>query len=306
MNQVKFAEIEACNSWKELELPKWTCILKDDGIRKYVLRHLPHVVEPIFYHLTEGCRIILPILKPIQEKDQEFVQEVLHSFNEYLMTYDVKIANLQDELLPYKNLVKALVPGSEGLGILFIKQVLEGLQGKLNKNSHYIIVDGRAGNTEYIIDQIYENINFLTIVTDTPERYQEKQKAIYEETGLALEIKDKNLQQTILGDVFIHTQPSGDKLFFTYQNDAIVVDFLTEIDVLKNMKTKKPKLTMVYDFTSQMKGQRYLNLELLTIMLCENRWIRSLFQNGYQSESRKKITKILQEDYPLEIMLRTF
>jgi hypothetical protein len=303
----KYAYIDCFND--ELKLPfknpliKYLSPLK---IKKKIEKKFPCVVEEIAFRGIEGYKIKIPIITSINYiEDEEHIKKVIEKFNAFIRTYPVDILVLAPSLQKYVPEFEMMVAKEEMLLLLYIDKIIQKilqLSSKGNKDFTYIIIDGNPLITEYVLDIICDNINYLTLVTDTPSRYEEKLQEIYLETGLTIEITNKSIHQQLAGDIIINCSKTYDKLFYCYSQQAYVIDFVSESDKIEAIQNKRKDLRILNKFTATFEGEMINNDMLAGLLLNENRILRNMYLYGYRNSMKETIGK-LKNKYDIQIRM---
>ncbi len=210
--------------------------------------------------------------------------------------------------MPYKKEFLMTTSNPTSLGLFFIHKILNQAKIMLSimeKDIRYILVDGPSTDSEYVLDHICENANALTLVTDQPKRYEDKLEEIYQEWGLAVQVRSKNLQQKLKGDIIINCSRDYDKLFYCYDSGAILIDFLSQEDILYRTKIKRQDLKIIHQFDAYYSEEKWPSDILMGILLSQERLIRNIYLGGYRYNLKEKIDKVLKV-YPMEFKLHVF
>lgn len=76
------------------------------------------------------------------------------------------------------------------LELIFIKEIVEHirlLRGIRKKFLHVVVVDGNEAVTNYVLHMVYNETNYLSLITDRPEEFRQFFDEVYEETGLIIQ-----------------------------------------------------------------------------------------------------------------------
>lgn len=296
----RYATLNCC---KELrEIPFKNPFIKHCGnkmIQKHILKRFPLGIKEILLANQEGYSIQFPLL--YTNEDEEYIGKVIQGFNQHLVHYDLNILIVDEKLKKYKDYFNLTVSEGKNLGILYIRNILEVIKNEIDvpdKMLKYVIVDGPSSDSEYILDHITDGINSLIFVTDNPMRYEKKFQEIYEETGLAIQVKGKRIHQDIEGDIIIQCNNMNDKLFYCYQDDCTIVDFTLDKDSIQNIKLKRKNLKIISEFTPFYLEKKWDPDLLLGIILNQERIARNIYIHGYKYSVKEKIDNILDR-YPV-------
>lgn len=109
------------------------------------------------------------------------------------------------------------------------------------KDLEIIILDGNQKDVPMIIDLIYPYINYLTIMTDHPEDFQEQAVSIFEDVGLNIQVLSYN--KTAMGQ--------GDIIIDTHYDDPSVIRFCKKESIYLDMGNHSEKTTMLLERQNQ-------------------------------------------------------
>lgn len=276
-------------------------------IKKYMLKKFPYTIDEICHQGIEGYSIKIPIITSIKcDEDEEYIKTVIESINRLLLKYNINVLIFCEKMKPYISEFDTMVALGEELGILYMQEILEEVKKGLEKEEKdisYVLVDGTSTNTEYILDTITKNINSLILVTDHPNRYEDRLQDIYLDTGLAIQIRSKNINQEINGDIVINCSKSYDKLFYCFDDNAKVIDFLSSKEKKQSIKQKRKELEIISDFNAELNGEKLSSDIILGLLLNQNRIFRSMYLYGYRKGMNKRINDMKQR-YKIQFELK--
>lgn len=305
----KYAYVDCFEEMKELPLKNPLIrYLGEKAIKKYIVAKFPNSIEEVTYADSPGYYIRIPLIKPLQIEDETYIREVIHVFNEHIEYEDIQVLILNQALVPYKQEFMVTTANNTSLGLFYIQKVLNKAQvmsNKKEKDIRYILIDGPSTDSEYVLDHLCENVNALTLVTDQPKRYEEKLEEIYQEWGLAIQIRNKSLHQKLEGEIIINCSRQYNKLFYCYDHGALLIDFLSSEDALYKTKSRRQDLKIIHQFDAYYKEERWEAEILMGILLNEDRLIKNIYLGGYRYNLKEKIDKVLAR-YPVKFELRCF
>lgn len=278
----------------------------DKTIKKHLIKKFPNTIEDVTYANVPGYYIKIPIIKKVKQEDEEYIINIIQAFNEQLINYDIDILILDSTLKKYKHHFNTSVSNGGTLGLLYINEIIEEAKKNIQKPSkdiRYVIVDGSFADTQYVLDHTAHDINSLTLVTEMPDHYENKLAEIYEESGLAIQVKGKSLRQVIEGDIIIQCNKDYDKLFYCYQSNVILIDFLSSVESLLQAKIKRKDLNIVSTFDSYYLDQKWTADLLLGIILNGDRVLKNMYLHGYRDNVKERIDKALKK-YPVKFELK--
>lgn len=106
--------------------------------------------------------------------------------------------------------------------IYFIAQ--KKLVDKELKHLEIVILDGNRKEVDMIIDFIYPHINHLTVITDTPERFQQKAEEIFDDVGLNMQVLSYTKGALSQGDIVIDTHYDDPTVIHLCKSKTIYLD----------------------------------------------------------------------------------
>lgn len=277
------------------------------SIKKHILKNFPYTIDDIIYQGIDGYKIKIPIITSINcDEDEEYIKIVIESFNRLIHKYNINVLILCEKMKSYISEFDTMVALGEELGILYIQEILDEVKKgieKEEKDISYVLIDGVSTNTEYILDTVTKNINSLILVTDIPNRYEEKLQEIYLDTGLAIQIRSKSINQEINGDIVINCSKTYDKLFYCFHEDAKIIDFLSSKEKKQSIKSKRKELEIISDYNAELNGEKLSSDIILGLLLNQNRVFRSMYLYGYRNGMHKRINDMKQK-YKIQFKLK--
>lgn len=295
-----FAVVRCVNDIEEISF-KMPLIkyLPKGYIHNYILKRTPVDVIEIEYFTHKGLEIKLPIITSIiEQEDVEYIKTIVDNFNAMLLNYNINVLILSKELKKYAGYFDAIVSDEKEVQMLFIKETIDKLVDNVEKDLKdikFAIIAGNNNVTEYVIDTLYSSINSLTIVTSNVENYESKTDSIYEETGLAVDITNKDINQCIDCDIIINCDKSKNKLFYCFNEDSYIIDFYSNDKKIRDIMIKRNDLHIITS-TDMYLNNKMINKDLLHgLLLNEHRLLRSMLLYGYRSSMFENVEKIKQQ-----------
>lgn len=306
----KIAKISTCSTLSDLKIrnPLFR-LYKDKKLKEKLLKKYPFNTTDSTFLDESGYHIQLPIITSKGHlEDENYVQAVIEKINYILLKLDVHIVILESCLLQYKQAIQCVVADGKDLGVIFIKELIEKaktLVEKPSKDISYILVEGEKDYTDYVLNKMTEGINALTLITDNSDRYEMRLQQILEDTGLIVELEEKQLKQSIFGDLVIDCSNGEHKMYYSYHKETIILGTLFPLEVAKNIVAKRKTLKIIYDFDIIYKGKVMEKDILFAKLLNDSRILRSMQQFGYREGYGEKIDELFKR-YPIEFCLKAF
>ncbi|QUI21561.1 hypothetical protein HZI73_04295 [Vallitalea pronyensis] len=270
--------------------------------RGHILKRLPAFASEVNHLDLTGLDITLPIMEE-ELCHEQYVKDVISEWNQKAMLYNINATVLSKELRPFRDTFNGLIADKNHIQFLYMDAVIEEIikrSHKELKDMNFVLIDGDNSRTTYIMNQIYDHINNLTIITSQPEHFEKSIEAIYEETGLAVWITNYNITQRIPSDIIINCSQHSNKVFYCFDEGSYMIDFISDDDKIKNILIKRSDIHLVTE-VDMLVESRLMNKELFHgILLNENRILRSMYMYGYKSTMFEKVSQILGK-YQVEI-----
>lgn len=266
-------------------------------IIKYILKKLPLNISQVKYLDNTGLEIKLPIV-PSMYNNEEYIRAIIEEFNDRLLIYNINVIILSNQLLNYRNDFKCLIADEKHVQFLYINKVIKkvtNLVDKELKDMNFVIIDGDNSRTRYIIDTIYKDINSLTVITSHPETYEEIVEEIYEDTGLAVQITNYNVNQHISSDIIINCNEDNNKVFYCFSEGSYIIDFISNNNQIRNMMIKRSDINIITNIDMYVDNHLISKDLFHGVLLNENRIIRSIYLYGYRDTMFDRLNTILNK-----------
>lgn len=270
--------------------------------RNHIIKRLPVYASSIEHLGRPGLDITIPLIEN-ELHEVDYARHVIEEWNQRAMLYDINAIVLAKALHPYRQAFRGLVANRNSVLFLYINVIMEKIIARSHKelkDMNFVLIDGDNSITTYIMHYIYDHINNLTIITDRPEHFEENITEIYEETGLAVCVTGHNILQKIPSDIIINCSKEPDKVFYCFDPDSYLVDFVSGDEKIKNILIKREDIHVITD-VDMLVNHHLMDKELFHgILLNENRLLRSMELYGYRKAMFEKIKQILGK-YHVEI-----
>lgn len=221
---MKFAKIDFIDDINEIPL-KFNLHKKEKILNWYIRKFNPYIKEDMKVFGVQGYNIKLPIKKEEAFNNEELFLNLYEKTINSLKHLNVEIVDKPYEFysvdLDIQNTDKKFFMA------LFIFEIIKKAIKIFNKDLkdlQIVIIDEKLGVnfTKLIINMIFENINYLTVVTEND--YSDLVEKIYFDNGLNIaQIKSEN---NILnnGDVIINLKKSDFKNYHNLKSGGIFID----------------------------------------------------------------------------------
>lgn len=213
-----------------------------------------------------GKRIILPYtLKELASMDKNQLNEYMNSI---IQKEHINILTAEEKLrkyIPSENLVN-----EKFLMYLYIKEILEKvmrMHSIARKRIKIIVIDSKELQTEYLLNEIKEDLNYLTLVTDRPEYFKTYIENLYEESGLLISLINKPLSSPVEGNIIINLDNKQDKNYRYFEEKGVYID-LSEISVDMNYIVAKRDDITYYNHMIVLINGEIVNNSIVQGALC--------------------------------------
>ncbi len=252
----------------------------------YIMKKTPLRIEEAFFLDAAGYEVQVPILlSDLAVKKEKDIYDIFYKMLLQLQERDVEI------ILPPKEWngifpdVIRTADGKEILPFFIMLALVKALKTvkKDLKFAEVVIIDGKDKKTEVIIDSIYPNVNYLSIVTQDPESFAEKVDDIYEDVGLNLQIESHNGSVLQRADVIIDLCKDAESYAYHYKRGAVIFELTGTLEKIKDLLRKRQDILVIDDLLLKYDNQ-YLTTPFCEMAyLLKNRYFRNYLLNGYRS-----------------------
>ncbi len=303
MSENKFAIFDYVKNKNEIELKLNFLKQMPDFIWNwYVQNFCPITIKNLNFDIADGFLIKLPIEK---NKFNNFnankiFMKVLKKFD------DVKIIKCpNDFILDKKN--KILVShGNYFFAFVImeaIKKFLSNHKKKLSE-SEILILDNNFYLTNIVLDNIYAHVNYLSIVTQQKNLYKKKEREIFQDTGLNLQVLDYKKNLISESDIIININFNGNNFFDAIKKDALYFDLSdSKKKYLDELKIKRPDI-FVFDKLNLVYKNNLLDNKIFEMILyCADNDFKKIFDGEYNKKIFSAVKKKIQT---LDIKISSF
>ena len=303
MAKRKFAIFDYVKNKNEIEL-KWNFLkqMPDFIWNWYIQNFCPITIKKLNFDLADGFLIKLPIEKnKFNNFDaNKIFMKVLKKFN------DVKIIKYpNDFILDEKN--KILVShGNYFFAFVImdaIKKFLPNHKKKLSE-SEILILDSNFYLTNIVLDNIYEHVNYLTVVTQQKNLYKKKEYEIFRDTGLNLQVLDYKKNLINESDIIININFDDNHFFNAIKKNVLYFDLSdSKKKYSDELKIKRPDIFVFDKLNLLYKNNLIDNKTFEMILHCADNDFKKIFDDGYDKKIFNAVKKSIQT---LDIKISSF
>ncbi len=271
----RFCILKFCDNYEYLQ-SKFS-ILKNKKIRDiYVKKFNPFKIEDFCFGGLEeylGYNVILPITKADAHLDNDLLEYLVEKTVKYLKSLNVNII-LYDEVFFKSDEIFSLE--NLDINIFFLQDILKRVI-KSNclsrKDVSVSIISGEFNETNLILNEIYNDINFLSLVEKDGHfsMYESITDMIFCDCGLEISFSN-SLREA---DIIINLCEEPKKFLKSLKKNAVIIDLKNSIlkDDVKNSVIKNTIL--------KVKDEYLKDFELELILYAHNINYRRFKDNTY-------------------------
>lgn len=294
-NDSQYTYIVPANTANDIALPSMLEMLPGkwgEYIRRwYLFKNLPVDRQELKILDVRGQKLILPYT---YESLKAFgKEEITNILNRIIMREDVQNIVVEKKLEPY--LDESLLIDGRLTHYLLIREGINWAMRKHGidaKNFNPIVMDSGDSDTEYVLSQIGQDLNFLTIVTRRPAFFEPYAEETYAKTGLMASILEKPLYGELTGNVVLDLCMDEDKDYQYYPRHAIVLDLTGSSKKRRDILAKRKDISYYNRFDVAVDG-KVIDGRLLQAVICgECTWLSKCELESMRREI---------QDFPLKI-----
>ncbi|SFR57887.1 hypothetical protein [Anaeromicropila populeti] len=177
------------------------------------------------------------------------------------------------------------------------------------KETKVVIVDSNNKKIEFVLQYLVPELNYLTIVTDREEYFQDAIEIIYHTTGLLVELCQYPVQEPLSSTLVIFLDSGQYKLYSMFPENSFVMDLAFHPIKRDYLANRRKDLVIAYDLEIEFQGEQ-ADKELVMEILTKDCWKINRFINKENSsitpgemeelfkhyKIRVKTLKVLQKD----------
>ncbi len=241
---MKFAKIDFIDNLDEIPI-KFNLYKKEKILNWYIKKFNPYIKEELNILGISGYKIKLPITRKVAYEDSSIFEELYKKTIKSLKSLDVCIVEK-----PYEFFIDIeediITTNKEILMVVFMFEIILKVIKILNKdlkNLEIIILDGNRVLTEMLINSIYENINYLTVITE--EDYGELIDSIFYDNGLNVGQMKKSNSLISTADIVINLKEEDFKDYSLLKSGAVFIDLTKNIKSILNVCIKREDVLVI-------------------------------------------------------------
>ncbi|BCN29749.1 S41 family peptidase [Anaeromicropila herbilytica] len=289
------------NRFSKLSKKEYVKQYAKNQYQKQLIKELPILIKEFNYLSEKGYNIILPFTKEdILKYDPDFIKDYIEKVR---IKYDLNNLFIPNK---FKKYVDTSIESEDDKKVLMY-MVLDQLMKKILKehNIEYkslrlVIIDSEDYRMEYLLELFLKDLNYLTIITNRVEYFEEIQQKIYDTTGLVIDVTSNPVKEPIGGNVIIDANKKLNKNYNYFDKSAVVIDLESNKEKLQYLYSRRKDLETIYDVVLTA-NSTIVNNEMFAYYLKVKSFV---FSNFVRSNSRNYgVVELLKEATCYDIKL---
>ena len=213
-------------------------------------------------------------------KGQKIIEKMLKNLEELgvqIVVPPPKQGNIPTGILPISNgkIVK-------GLYVMEAITKFLTLQKKDLKDARIVLVDGGNVLTHLILDRVYPNVNFLSILTDRQEDFEKKIQAIYEDCGLNVYLFSNGKNTAMAeADIILNCGCEMENYDYTIKPQAFYFDIAQNRRKLQRLMLRRDDIFIADGILLQKEKKPYTDKEVEAAAYVSKNEFKTLVSSAY-------------------------
>ncbi len=282
--------------------PKIIKKLPQSIIQAYIKKNNPYIMEEIIICQEEGYKITLPVLAT---DHKDFVEEILEKTLDQLAEDGVElVVKPKESEIDFPDIIN-IASGKYHIPFLINKVMSKTIKTthKNIKDIEVAIIHDDDCLTDCFIDNISTEVNHLTILTESPESFEDVREELLYDLGLDLQLLSKNKANMKMADVVINTGFHDEKWDYNFKNKAIYFDLGNNTEKIKQLLRKREDILVVDGFNIKMAQETVSVADFEPALFIKSREYRNILTKGYQYETCKAVIETVNS---LDIKVHSF
>ncbi len=154
----------------------------------------------------------------------------------------------------------------------FIAQ--EKIINKPLKDLEIILLDGNEKDVHMMVDLIYPHINYLTIITKEPERFEKQVENAFEDVGLNIQLLSYNKEAISQGDIIIDTHYDDPSVIRFCKKNSVYLDFGNHSEKTAMLLERENGSLVIDEFFLQKDNETISSTEAEVLLTVSGFWSR--------------------------------
>lgn len=297
----KFAYFEYTQSKNDIPV-KFNIIRKSDKLLEwYIKKFNPVILKDTKIADVEGYCIRLPLLSEEEKTNAEKVKYIIEQTIDIVFNYDVDII-LLPKYYPFSTSDNIYKADGKYIFALFIMEAINKILKIVKKDiktAEILIINGNSQLTECIIDNIYPEINYLSLMTndESIEFFREKAFDMFDDTGLNMQVFTKNKSISETADIIINTSDDDFKLDYFFKRHSVFFDLSSNKKKFDELVRKRNDMIIIDGLRLSYNDDEILStqkLELPIFCLCDD--YRSIVSRGYNKKKGENSINFIKNE----------
>jgi hypothetical protein len=266
----KFCIIETALLEKEISLPKRMKYIpkkwRQQKIEDYIQKELPVIKETITYMGEDGMKIIIPYtFYELQQFDERKVKDIFECIIER-----EAVKNIVAEERLHVYLPKVKMAEESLLPLFYINEILNWVREKhmiALKEQHIVLYDTGGLATGFLLSNLGEDLNHLTIITSRPSYFDGYVDYMYEKTGLIVSVLLNEVETKVEGNIILDLSTKEEQSYSYYPEATVVIQFFYNVDRARKIIANRCDIKY-YNQLYLKKGEKRINNKLFQAILC--------------------------------------
>jgi hypothetical protein len=244
---IKFAKLDYVTNHSEIPI-KFNVIKQNltDNLNWYVDRYNPLKLSECSVAGETGLKALLPLTSHESFLNKPRTKKIILRAIENLRQNDVEIF-LPPQNITLNNTNHLIADGTKLLPF-FLNQTIKLWAKQTRRDLRYCetaLINGNLPITESILDNLSNDLNFLTILdlNNDKDNLLHKSDQILSDTGLNIIIKSRNKAILRTADIIITTAAAD--LDNAYKRNALIIDLSANLDQRRKTIARRPDLTLI-------------------------------------------------------------
>lgn len=245
----------------------------------YISKKTPIQIEKVDYLGEEGEKIILPFTREdIVSLSREYLQKYMNKVIEKTQLEKCYVSNSFSKYIEV--IFKEYFSSYQSI-LLYImfKDILINICGEMSieeKDLKILIIDSEDRRTEYMIESIVDDINYLTIITKRPEYFQGYIDMIYDTKGLVIQLEEDITKNELEGNVVIDLSKES----YRHLRGALAILDMNQTEKkLKYYYSRRKNNNIIYNVLLESDGEVVDNPKLEFLLIRNHQVIRDFIRD---------------------------
>lgn len=243
---MKYAVLKYADNSDEIQINSIIKKMPKAVVDFYIQKVNPYKCKDINALGAEGYEITLPLLLAEAEENYEKNEGIIKKTIEVFRDKGVDII-----IPPNGGVFPNIMRKADG-HIIFAFFIMPAITKALKslgmdiKTASVLIIDGGNVITNLVLDNIYSQVNFLSIYTDRVQNFDDKIEEIYDETGLNVQVFSNNKNSILKeADIIINAGMDLENYDYYFKRCSIYMDIAGNKQKLRRIMAKRHDMLFI-------------------------------------------------------------